>query len=279
MLRGGVPRRRARRGHPAPARHGQRPGHRRGGGCLLAAQAGRRCGADNRSAPRHGARRSGPGDGSHPRQRLRGLAARSALFIRELRRRTRQPDGACRRDAGRRDGPGGGSRLQPALPACLRRPRQDASAACHRLGGEAAHAEGRGALPDGGTLPLPVRGSGESPRRDGLQGQVPLDRYPADRRSGVHARREDRAGVRAHHQLAARWRAAGGGGLGQAAEPARRLERPHALAPATGPRDRDRLHGSGAAAQDPREAGAREARRRTRRSRSRRRWWPCSPTG
>ena len=58
------------------------------------------------------------------------------------------------------------------LHACVG-PRQDASAARHRLGGEAAHAEGAGALPDGRALPLPVRGGGQEPGRDGLQGQVP----------------------------------------------------------------------------------------------------------
>ena len=46
-----------------------------------------------------------------------------------------------------------------------------------------------------------------------------VDQHAADRRSGVHARREDRAGVRPHHQLAARRRPAGGGGLGARARP------------------------------------------------------------
>ena len=69
-----------------------------------------------------------------------------------------------------------------------------------------------------------------------------------DRRSGVHAGREDRAGVRAHHQFAARRRPAGGGGLGPAAGTARPAQRPHALAHAARSDHRDRRARRGAAA-------------------------------
>ena len=51
-------------------------------------------------------RRPGRRAGPHQRRRLRGLAARSALHLRQLRRRPVQPHGACRRDPGRRDGAG-----------------------------------------------------------------------------------------------------------------------------------------------------------------------------
>ena len=63
-----------------------------------------------------------------------------------------------------------------------------------------------GALPDGRALSLSVCGGPESAGRHGLQGPLPLDRHAADRRPRVHAGREDRAGVRPHHQLAARRR-------------------------------------------------------------------------
>ena len=44
------------------------------------------------------------GGRAHQRRRLRGLAARSALYLRQLRRRRLEPHGACRRHAGRRYG-------------------------------------------------------------------------------------------------------------------------------------------------------------------------------
>ena len=261
MLRGGVHRRRARRRGPAPAgfANGRAPStrpalHRR------AARSARRPEPDrHRGSARPGAAGSGRDDGAHAHQRLRGLAARSALHVRELRRRSGQPHGACRRHPGRRDRIRRGARLQSALPSRQRRARQDASPACHCLGGEAARAQGQRALLDGRALPLPVRRGHQEPGRDGLQGQVPADRHPADRRPRVHARREDRAGVRAHHQPAARRRPAGGGGLGPAAGAARRPQRPHALAPAARPRHRDQPDGCGAAAQGAGEAGAGEA--------------------
>ena len=51
------------------------------------------------------------------------------------------------------DAPG----FNPLYHPFLRRPRQDASSARHRLGGEAARAERAGALSDGRALPLSVR--------------------------------------------------------------------------------------------------------------------------
>ena len=150
--------------------------------------------------------------------------------------------------------------VQPALPPLPRRARQDASAACHRLGGEAARAQGAGALPDGRALPLSVRGGRAQPGCHRVQGQVPRHRHPADRRSRVHAGREDRAGVRAHHQRAARWRPPGRGGLGPSAGAARPPQRSHALAHAARPHRRDHRLRRGAAAQDPGAAGAGEAR-------------------
>ena len=151
------------------------------------------------------------------------------------------------------------SGVQPALPPFPGRARQDASAACHRLGGQAARAQRAGALPDGRALPLSVRGGRAQPGRHRLQGQVPRHRHPADRRSRVHARREDRAGVRAHHQRAARWRPPGRGRLGPSAGAARPPQRSHALAHAARPHHRDQRLRRGAAAQDPGAAGAGKA--------------------
>ena len=177
------------------------------------------------------------------------------------------------------DGAGRSASVQPALPALSSRARQDASPARHRLGGEAASSQGTGALSDGRALPLPVRGGCAQPGRNGVQGQVPGDRHPADRRPGVHAGREDRAGVRAHHQRPARRRQAGGGGLCPASGPARPPQRSHALAHAARPHHRDRRVRRGAAAQDPRAARAGEARDATRRSSSRRPCSSCWPSG
>ena len=69
-----------------------------------------------RGAARRRQPRTGRNDGAHARQRLRGLAARSALHVRQLRRRSGQPHGACRRDPGGRNRAGRGARLQSALP-------------------------------------------------------------------------------------------------------------------------------------------------------------------
>ena len=166
MLRGGVHRRRARRRGSAPAGVRQRPRTEAAGAGVGARQAGTQGRADrHRGSARRGAAGSGRDDGAHARQRLRGFAARSALYVRELRRRAGQPHGACRRDPGRRDRVRRGARLQSALPPRQRRARQDASPACHRLGGEAARAQGAGALPDGRALPLPVRRGHQEPGR------------------------------------------------------------------------------------------------------------------
>ena len=175
VLRGGVQRRRAGRRRPAPAGARQRP-CRHGSAAGIAARASLAA-QPSRSPPRRGASPCSPGPaadhGAHARRRLRGLAARSALHLRQLRRRPGQPHGARRRHPGRRDGARRGARLQSALHPRQRRPRQDASAARHRLGGEAPRAQGAGALPDGRALPLPVRRGPQEPGRDGLQGEVP----------------------------------------------------------------------------------------------------------
>ena len=189
--------------------------------------------------PRRVAVGPGPALTAHDRERLRGFAARSQVHVRELRGGQGQPHCACRGGAGGRHRARRAAPVQSALPPFPCRARQDASAACHRLGGQAAGAQGAGALPDGRALPLSVRGSRAQPGRHRVQGQVPRHRHPADRRSRVHAGREDRAGVRAHHQRAAGWRPPGGGRFGPSAGTARPPQRSHALAHAARPHRRD----------------------------------------
>ena len=62
-------------------------------------------------------------------------AARSALHLREFRRRQAQRARPCRRPPRRRSlrRPGAHGAVQPAVPLWRRRPRQDPSDACHRL--------------------------------------------------------------------------------------------------------------------------------------------------
>ena len=281
VLRGGVQRRRARRRGAAPAgsRHGRASAARRRASPARgkAWPGAEPAAVETRRVAVHPGRRAD--HGAHERRRLRRLAARSALHLRQFRRRPGQPHGARRGHPGRRHRARRGARLQSALPARQRRARQDPPPARHRLGGEAAHAQGQRALPDGGALPLPVRRGRQEPGRDGLQGQVPHHRHPADRRPRVHARREDRAGVRAHHQLAARRRPPGGGGFGPPAGAARRPQRPHALAPAARPHHRDQPDGRGAAAQGAARSGRRRSGRSIPPSSCPARWWRCSPTG
>ena len=105
-----------------------------------------------------GIRRGRAGGRAHQRRRLRGLAARSALHFRELRRRRRRTAWRMRRATQVAETVMAEERgFNPLYLHCQRRPRQDASPARHRLGGEAAHAQRAGALSDGGALPLSVR--------------------------------------------------------------------------------------------------------------------------
>ena len=209
-------------------------------------------------APARG-RRTESGTHPHHRERLRGFASRSQVHLRELRGGQGQPHrprgggaGGCHR--ARRAAP-----VQSALPPFPCRARQDASPARHRLGGQTAGAQGAGALPDGRALPLSVRGSRAQPGCHRVQGQVPRHRHPADRRSRVHAGREDRAGVRAHHQRAAGWRPPGGGRFCPSAGTARSPQRSHALAHAARPHRRDHRVRRGVAPEDPRSGGCRRS--------------------
>ncbi len=141
-----------------------------------------------------------------------------------------EPHGLRRRDPGRRNRADGQPRLQPALSLFVGRHGQDPSPPGHRLGSEAPRAERAGALSHRRALPLSVRRGAARAGRVVVQGEVPLDQPAAHRRSRVHAGREDRAGVRPHHQRAAGWRPSDRRRLGAPSRADRSPQRAHALA-------------------------------------------------
>ena len=192
------------------------------------------------------------------------LAGRSALYLRDLLRRRRQPPRLCRGARRRRDPVRQAHPVQSALHPRRRRPRQDPSPPCHHARRAPGRSGPQGCLPDRRAFHVPLRRRAPQPDRDPLQGEPARDRPAAHRRHAVPPGQVGAAGVLPHAQRADRRRPAGGGRRRPSAGGARNARRARPFAAQGRRRLRDRRARRRAAPENPRGPLQRRARAQSR---------------
>ena len=215
------------------------------------------------------------GEPARPSAERARLAARPALHVPVVHRRAVQPRRLRSGARGRRTVVE--RALQSAVPACDRRPRQDASAAGHRRGIAQAEPAGPRRLPDRRILHVALRHRDPRQQRADLEGAAARHRPADHRRHAVPAGQVDPERVLPPDQHAARQRQAGGGGGRPAAGRAGIARAARALAPQRRRRAGNVGAGLHDAARHAEAAPAARAGRGCDASASKRRSWCMSP--